>query len=196
MTAVPPSPLPGEQGYDERGLLVNRFPYRPGGPLGIIAIPVAVSAVDSVIKTFTGIFGGKAVDSEKSIASSLESMANAGNLTAFTAILSRGQIKTQGYADLYNPIIARLEASHQDWYDQAYQMLQPGNIPGGKPFWSYPQNQVLSAVATYSKYATGTPGNTTIPSGGGTVAAMTAGFGSWVWIAAIAGAVLVMRKRR
>lgn len=119
--------------------------------------PLAILAAAKPITSLFHISFGKAVDSEKGIAQQLQTMASAGNLTAFTAILSRGQIQTQGYAQLYNPIISSLRSAHPDWYQTAYAMLQPGKQPGGKAFWSYAQGDVLSAVQNNSIYAPSAP---------------------------------------
>lgn len=107
--------------------------------------------------------GGKAVDSEKPIASQLESMASAGNLTAFGVIVARSTIVTQGFADLYAPIVARLQAAHPDWYTAAVNLTR--NPPAGHALWDFPQNQIIPWVNAHPVAAPGvkTIAGTTTP---------------------------------
>lgn len=194
---------------------VPRDPYRPGGPLGFLpeyyatgskpplgfipavaaAVPSIVapveSAISSVIHSITGVFGAPAATTEKPIALQLQTWAMAGNLTALSAMINRGTIQTQGYKALYDPLIATVKTAHESWYEQALAMTEPGKQPGGKAFWSYPQSQVLSAVASNTVYASDSPGKNPGSGGSGVTAA---GFSSPLMIAALLGAVIMGPK--
>lgn len=147
-----PNPLPSGTNLFVPGFLSDEEQFRQDQRnLGIA--PLAIAAAIKPLTSLVHISFGKAVNSE-TFAKSLLSLALAGNLTAGVALLSRGAIKTQGFAQLYSPLIAQYQSQRPDFYAQAKQMAaSAATTPGGIAFWRYAPGDVMGAVTRFAVYA-------------------------------------------
>lgn len=131
-----PDPLPSGTNLFVPGFLSDEQQHNADmRALGIA--PLAIAAAVKPLTSLIHISFGKAVNTEKSIAPQLATLANAGNITAAGIMLARSTIVTQGFQALYAPLVSQFKANRPDVYAAGVALTKnPGRV-GRANLWQW-----------------------------------------------------------